>query len=201
MANAAWFNEKLSEYITPRVRLAWVNVLTPKRIKDKPDSKPTFSATGLVPKGADIKVLESAMAEAAKAKHGAKWQSNKKILVPIDSTSSNDKLEELADEFPVYIKAKAGEEYRPQIYVVKAGKLEKFEGEASEIYPGRWAMLGGTFYGYDNISKGVNFGLNRVILLEHDERLPIGGGGPRDSTEGFEGIDLGEGESAPSMFD
>lgn len=201
MANAAWFNEKLSEYITPRVRLAWVNVLTPKRIKDKPDSKPTFSATGLIPAGAVVKALEDGLAEAAKTKHGAKWQSNKKLLLPIDKTADHDKLSEFAEEFPLYIKAKAGEEYKPQVYVVKAGKLEKFEGEASEIYPGRWAMLGGTFYGYDNLSKGVNFGLNRVILLEHDERLPIGGGGPRDSTEGFEGIDLGEGESASSMFD
>jgi Protein of unknown function (DUF2815) len=198
MSKAAWFHEKLGEYITPRVRLAWVNVLTPKRIKDKPDSKPTFSANGLIPVGSDIKVLEDGLAEVAKVKHGAKWQANKKLLLPIDKTTNHDKLSEFAEEFPLYIKAKASEEYKPLIYVMKAGKMEEFKGEASEIYPGRWAVFGGTFYGYDNLSKGVNFGLNRVILLEHDERLALGGGA-RDSMEGFEG--LGEGESASSMFD
>lgn len=205
MANTAWFNEKLSEYITPRVRLVWPTLLTAKGIKGKPESRPRFTVTGIIPKDADVAALEKGMDEAARSLHGTKWKTNKKLLLAFDKTTEHDNAtlrEDYADEYPFYIKTSANEDSKPRLYVVKAGKIAPFEGEASDIYAGRWALLGGTFYPYDKASKGVNFGLNRVILLDHDERLPIGGGGPAtDSTEGFEGIDLGAGESASSMFD
>jgi hypothetical protein len=50
---------------------------------------------------------------------------------------------------------------------------------------------------------GVSFRLNRVILLENGERLPLAGGGPRPISAdggGFEAVDIGAGERASDMF-
>lgn len=202
-SNTAWFNEKLGEIISCRVKLVWPNLLTPSRIKGKPESRLRFTATGLIPAGSNTAALDKAFDEAARGLHGVKWKTNKKLLLALDSTAEHDNasIAEMAEEFPFYLKASANEDSKPRLYVVKAGKLETFEGEASDIYSGRWAFFGGGFYPYDKGSKGVNFGLNRVILADHDERLPVSGGGPAaDSTEGFENFELGEGESASDMF-
>lgn len=204
MANAAWYNEKLGEFITPRLKMAWPTLLVPQRIKGKPESRERFTVTGLIPPNADISALEKGFDEAMRSLHTAKWKNNNKLLLALDKTENSDApaLANLADEFPYFIKASANADSKPRLYVVKAGKIEQWEGDAGDLYSGRWAMFGGTFYPYDKGSKGGNFGLNRVILLDHDERLPIGGGGPAiNSTAGFEGVDLGEGESASSMFD
>lgn len=201
MANVAFWNENLGEFITPKLRLAWPNVLTARGVKDDPNSIPRFAVKGLVPADADMTVLDAAIAEAAKGEFGAKWKENKKLLLAIGTTKENEGLSAEAEEYPRFVSASAYEDQPPLIYRVEAGKLVLFDGEAKEIYSGRWAMLGVLPRAYNKVSKGVKFALKRVILLRHDDRLAIKGAGPRDSTEGFEGVDLGEGESASSMFD
>lgn len=48
--------------------------------------------------------------------------------------------------------------------------------DASEAYAGRWVRVSARAYAYDNVLKGVGFGLQNVQLLKHDDKF--GGSGP-----------------------
>lgn len=205
-----WTNEETGEIHTPKARMAWPTLLEPKRIKDKPDSKPKFSVSLLVPKTADVNPLAKAIAEALKTKFGAAWlkpdagkiasasdmldKINKKLICALKKTVDHEKLAEYAAEFPFVLSCSANEDFPPFIYGPDA---KKFAGGASEIYAGRWATSAGKLWAYDNVSKGVLFGLNRIQLLDHDE--PIAGGRVATSS-GFESVggtefDVGSGKA------
>lgn len=47
--------------------------------------------------------------------------------------------------------------------------------DAKEAYAGRWCRVTARAYAYDNVLKGVGFGLQNVQLLRHD--TPFSGGG------------------------
>lgn len=47
------------------------------------------------------------------------------------------------------------------------GALDKVTDE-KEVYAGRWARVTARAYAYDNVLKGVGFGLGNVQLLKHD---------------------------------
>jgi hypothetical protein len=194
MANygASWLNEKTGEIHTPRSRMAYPTLLEAKGIKDKPDSKPKFSVTLLIPKAADISVLKAALVEALVGKFGKDWQ-KKKLLMPLLKTVDQERLAEYADDYPLILRASANADYKPFIYGPDA---KQFNGQPSDIYAGRWAVVAGKFYAYDNVSKGASFGLNRIQLLEHDE--PVAGGRVATS-EGFEQVNIGSG-TADDVF-
>ena len=183
--NEAWLNDKTGEVHTPRARMAYPTLLEAKKIKDKPDSKAKFSVTLLIPKAANVDLLKSKLVEALVEKFGKEWQKNKKLLFPLLKTVDQERLAEYADDYPLILRCSANEGFPPFIYGPDA---QQFKGQASEIYPGRWATVAGKFFAYDNVSKGVNFGLNRIQLLEHDE--PIAGGRVATS-EGFETVNIG----------
>jgi hypothetical protein len=82
------------------------------------------------------------------------------------------------------IRAAANEGFPPFIYGPNA---QPFKGDASEIYSGRWAVVAGNFFGYDNVSKGVSFGLNRIQLLDHDDAIA---GGRVATNAGFEPVEV-----------
>ena len=196
----AFFHKDLGEFITPRVVLAWPNVLTVRRVKGDDTSPPRFTVTGLIPKSADISILLEEFNRAGKAEHGVMWGKKKTLQLAINNTADEPALEALADAYPHFIKGSAKAEYQPLIY---GPDIKPWAGEATEIYSGRRALLGGKFFAYKTGKGGVSFGLNRVILLENGERLPLAGGGPRPISAdggGFEAVDIGEGESASDMF-
>lgn len=195
----AFFNKAVGEFFTPRIVLAWPNVLTARRVKGDEKSDPRFTVSGLIPKEYDISVLLEEHARAARDEHGKDWEKNKKLRRAIDKTADDQGLEEFAEEYPFFIKASAKEAYKPLIY---GPNIKAWDGEASEIYSGRKALLGGKFFAYKTGKGGVSFGLNRVILLEHGEHLPLAGGGPRPLTDtsGFEAVDVGDG-GASEMFE
>ena len=180
----AWQNEKTGEIHTPRACMAYPTLLEPKRIKDKPDSKPKFSVTLLIPKSADVSLLKSGLVDALVEKFGKDWQKKKGLNFPLLKTVDQERLAEYAEEYPLILRCSANEGFPPFIYGADA---QPFKGGMSEIYAGRWATAAGKFFAYDNISKGVNFGLNRIQLLEHDE--PIAGGRVATS-EGFETVNI-----------
>lgn len=182
----AWFNERTKELHTPLVRFVWPTLLEARQIKGKADSKLKFSVSGLIPKGSNVKLLLDGIAEAAKSKFGAQWQS-KRLLLPIGKTAEVEALSAFADAYPTYIKASTGADYPPVVFGPD-GRIWK--GEPSDIYGGRWGVVAGTFYAYDNLAKGVNFSLNHVQLGRHDERI---GRSRIDTGEGFEAIDMGDG--------
>jgi hypothetical protein len=196
----AFFHKELAEFITPRVALAWPNVLTARRVKGDDTSPPRFTVTGLIPKSADISVLLEEFNRAGIAEFGTiPWGNRKSLQRAINNTADEQALEALADEYPYFIKGSAKAEYKPLIY---GPDIKPWDGEATEIYSGRRALLGGKFFSYKTGKGGVSFGLNRVILLENGEHLPLGGAARPISSDGagFEPVDIGEGESASDMF-
>ena len=93
---------------------------------------------------------------------------------------------EYAEAFPWLLRCSANAAFAPFVYGPNA---QKFEGDASEIYSGRWAVkrVAGNMYAYDNVSKGASFGLNRIQLLDHDEAIA---GGRVATNAGFEPVDI-----------
>jgi hypothetical protein len=196
----AFFHKELGEFITPRVVLAWPSVLTARRVPGDEAGALRFTVTGLFSKSVDISVLLEEFNRAGKAEFGAiSWGNKKSLHRAINTTADDEALQAFADEYPHFIKGVAKAEYKPLIY---GPDIKPWSGEATEIYSGRRALLGGKFFSYKTGKGGVSFGLNRVILLENGEHLPIGGAARPISADGsgFEPVDIGEGESASDMF-
>lgn len=192
--DTAWLNEETGEIHTPKGQMAWPNLLVAKSIKGKDDSKPSFSVTLLLPKASIIDLLKSMLVEALVQKFGAEWKKKKGLNYPLLKTVDQEALQQYAEAFPFILRCKANEDYPPFIYNSDA---TRFDGKPSDIYAGRWAVGAGKFYAYDNVSKGVNFGLNRIQLLDHDE--PIAGGRVATAS-GFEKFDSGAGKTTDSAF-
>ena len=206
--NEAWLNEKTGEIHTPKARMGWPTLFEAKRIKDKPDSKPKFSVTLLLPKAANINLIAKGVADALKEKFGANWLKsnsvppksisemldsvNKKLNNCLLKTVDQENLAEYAEDYPFILRCSANEGFPPFVYGADA---QLFHGDKSEVYAGRWAVVAGKFWAYDNVSKGVLFNLNRIQLLDHDE--PIAGGRVATS-EGFEQVNIGESNSGSS---
>ena len=193
--SVAWFNEETNEVHTPKGRLVYPNLLTPKGIKDDPSSKPKFGLTLLIPKGANFDALKKLAGDAATEKFGAKRPA--KLRSPFLKTEDQERLRDLAAEFPVLIRPSANTDFPPFIFGPDA---KRHTGDASDIYGGRWAICTVRAYGYDTAgNKGVAFGLQRVQLLDHDE--PIGGG-RIETASGFDAVAVKGGKATASdMFD
>lgn len=182
--NTAWLNEETQEIHTPKGRMVWPTLFTPKGIKGKADSKAKFSVTLLLPKSADIGMITTAIVEAAQSKFGKDWKS-KKLLLPLMKSVDEPKFAELADDFPFFLRCSASADYPPFVFGPDA---KRYQGEQSEAYSGRWAVVAGNAYAYDNVSKGVNFGFNRIQLLDHDDAIA---GGRVETASGFEPVAAG----------
>jgi hypothetical protein len=199
MSNAATIHPKTGNIVTPKGRLLWNALLTPRKGKNGQIGKYEFNIA--LPKDADLKVMQAEALAAGKDKlakafkdAGGKWPSS--VKNPFKKTAENDKLAEIADDFPVYIAARSKD--RPGV-VGPNGKAEGVEPEM--IYPGRWVKASIQAFGYETDgNKGVTFGLVNVQLLEDDEELVIGGGRVSAESE-FEGVGEAGGSDAGGMFE
>jgi len=197
VTNAATIHAKTGNIITPKGRLLWSSLFQPRKGMNGAVGKFEFNIA--LPKDADIKVLQQAALDAGKEKFakafkdaGGKWPSG--VKSPFKKASENDKLAEIAADFPVFIAARSKD--RPGL-VGPNGKAEGVEPEM--VYPGRWVKASLQAFAYENNgNKGVTFGLVNVQLLEDGEELVIGGGRVSAESE-FEGADAG-GESADALF-
>jgi Enterobacter phage Enc34, ssDNA-binding protein len=180
------------ELMTPKVRMAYPNLLTARIPMNASTGKPKYSVTLLIPGTANIEVLRKAVDDTRIAKLGKNVNLKHPVFL---ETKNSQPLAEYAGQFPVFIRVSATVEYPPFIFGPDA---KPFNGADSEIYGGRWAVAGLRPYSYDTSgNKGVSFGLQRIQLLDHDE--PISGG--RVATaEGFMPIDLKPGATADEMW-
>jgi hypothetical protein len=198
MANydTAWFNKETEEVHTPKCRMVYPNLITPRGMKGEDDSKPKFSVSLLIPKTANIDALKTLAADTAQAKFGQGWQT-KKLRNPFLKTVDYETLSELAEQFPSFIRVSANVEFPPFIF---NPDTSRFRGDASDIYGGRWAVGAVRAYGYDaKGNKGVAFGLQRIQLLDHDE--PIAGG-RIETASGFEAVSgVSSNTAAPATAD
>lgn len=190
----AWFNPASGEFITPLGILAWPQVLTAKATKGDASGRLRFTANLLLPKVANIELLLEEQEKALIGRFGVKARTNKKLRRAVVPTTDEPAFEPYVEKFPYYVKAANNAPRRPQVYDGK----EEFIGDADQIYSGRAAIIGGTFYAYEQ--GGVKFGLDRVILGAHGEPLDIKGGTVRDTLAGFESVNLADDETADDMW-
>jgi hypothetical protein len=190
----AWLNEKTGDIHSPKGRLVWPALLEAKTNRKVPNSKPKFNTVLLIPKGADVSAIVADIQAAAEAEHGKDWK-KKKLRLPLAQTKDEPRLVEFAEAFPYVLKPSANADFKP---FVLGPNAKPFQGDASDIYSGRWAIIAGRAWGYSTGSDGVGWNLNRVQLLDHDD--PIANG-RIDTSEGFEAIEVdgptGQGAVAP----
>jgi Protein of unknown function (DUF2815) len=198
--NKAYIHDKTGNIVTPKGRILWNELFQPRKAKGGKDGKYEFNL--LIPKTADIAVMKEQALEAGKAKFpklfkdaAGKWPSS--VKSPFKKTAENDKIAELADDYPMFFAARSKD--RPGV-VAPNGKSEGVEPE--HVYAGRWAKASVQAFAYETDgNKGVTFGLINVQLLDSDEELVIGGGRVSAESE-FEAADAADGDrSASQMFD
>lgn len=201
--NKAYIHPKTGNLVTPKGRVLWNALFTARKAKNGKDGKFEFNLA--IPKGADMKVLFDAALEAGKEKFGkafkdaaGKWPSN--IKSPFKKSDANDKLGDIAVEFPTFFAARKSGKDTPPGVVGPNGRAEGVTPE--QVYPGRWARATVQAYAYEfEGNKGVSFGLINVQLLDNDDELVIGGSAPSAESE-FEAAEgeLAEGQGAEGMF-
>jgi hypothetical protein len=190
-----WVNAATGKIMVPG-RMVWPTLFEPRGIKNKPDSKPKFSVTLLISKTVDLSALEQSIDEAGRRMFGVKWKENKKLLRCLLETVDDSNLAEYAEDFPKFLRTGATSENPP--YLVGPDTKKYDEMVHGAVYSGRWALLEGSAYPYDNVSKGVGFGVERIQFREEAE--PIAGGRVRTSV-GFEPMSFAPGASADAVWD
>ena len=102
----------------------------------------------------------------------------KKLREPLIENEDED----TCDDFPMVLRAGCPETRRPGLReITEEGTYQELE-DPGDCYPGRWAQATLSCFAYDNASKGVSFGIENVLLLDHDECF---GGRPADPDEDF----------------
>lgn len=206
--NKAFIHPKTGNIVLPKGKILWSSLFTPRKTRNS-TGDPKHEYNHLIPKGADIKVLQEEALRVGKEKFGkafsdakGKWPSG--IKSPFKRTESNDKLvaglEDAnlkVEDFPFFVAARSKD--KPGV----VGPNGKSEGvDADQVYPGRWARATVQAFAYDsNGNKGVSFGLINVQLLDNDDELVIGGGrvNPESEFEPAEGAG-DDSSSSDSMF-
>lgn len=182
---SAWVNEKTGEIMSPKGLLVWPALLEAKINRQYPNNPPKHSCTLLIPKAANTDAIKAEIARAAEAKYGKDFR-KKKVDYPLLPTKDHEKLAQFAAEYPSYLKASSNKDFPPFIIAPNA---KPFDGDASDIYSGRWGIIAGNAWGWGQ-NVGVGWNLNRVQLLDHGDPLPVGGGGAARTVEGFESVDV-----------
>lgn len=167
--------------VTPKGRLVYPNLFEPRVYKGETDAtKGKYSTKLLLPKEADLSILEAAVEAAIAAAH---WPARTKVAKPIARTIDDERWEEFSDEYPAILSASAygysltGKLNSPPT-VVFANPNNVCTDE-TEVYGGRWAVLAVYAKTYAGKEHGASFGLNHVQLLGDDD--PIGHARPRAS--------------------
>lgn len=167
--------------LSPICRLSYPHLHTAKPVGKKGDAnaKKKFSVSLLIPPTCDISLLKKAAEEAAVAEWGSKVR-EMRIKSPFL------KAEEYKYEgyLPGWVLLRPSAESKPTVVEPKNGALIRIvEDDPEIVYPGRWATVSLNTFAYDtNGNKGISFGLNNVMLLNHDESL----GGRMKAEDEFE---------------
>lgn len=174
-----------TKVITPKVRLSFVNVWTPRAMKAGDD--PRYGVSVIIPKDdkellAKLDAAIKAAAEAGKAsKFGGKDPSTiKKFKWPLrDGDEERDQNPEYANSMFV----SASSKNQPGMLDIDGTEIE----DQSKIYSGVYAKVSINFYPFNfNGSMGIACGLNNIKKVEDGEALS----GRASAEEDFEDDDL-----------
>lgn len=155
------------------------------------DAKPAYEVTLLFPKGADLKALKSAAANAAKEK----WGDKAAALKPRSPIRDGDGLKQTGDPHP--------DEYRGHWFIkfrsynkpgiVNRIGLQPIDSE-EDFYSGCWCKVTASPFAYGGpgtaYAPGVSFWLNNILKIRDDEPFSSRVAADADFAE--------EGEEAPA---
>jgi hypothetical protein len=162
--------------VTPPAILSYPHLFEPWA-GPKGDQTPKYSACFVFPAGTDLSELKAKALAAARAKWGDKADElirANKIRMPFREDVEGKGYPEGSvfiicrnDSPPGVVSRFAGDDGKPRAIT----KEEQVNGNANEMYPGVIVRgLVGAF-AYDNVNKGVSFGLNGVQRIEDGTRL------------------------------
>jgi Enterobacter phage Enc34, ssDNA-binding protein len=188
----AWFNPKTGEIHTPRVRMIYPSLLEPSRPMDNETAEEKYSVTLLIPAKSNIDVLREHVDALRTKQFGAKYEQKHPVFL---DTAKFKSMTDLVEDYPTHIRASATLKYPPLLF---NPDTSPFKGDASEVYGGRWCVATLRPYAYNaKQNKGVALGLQRVQLLQHDDRI---GGGRVYSSDGLDSVDIAGVTTTDDLF-
>lgn len=156
--------------LTPICRLSFPNLFTAKSVGKNPkaDAKKVYSASLLIPPTCDLTLLKKMASEAAQLEWGAKV-AEIKLKTPF-LKAEDHKYE---GYLPGWTLLRPSAMNKPTVVELQNGSMVKLtEDDPESVYPGRWCQVSLNAFTYDvNGNKGVSFGLNNVLLLNHDDSI------------------------------
>lgn len=187
------------EIVLPESRISFEVLGLAERYQNKPENKPRWGATFLVPQGSDIaKKVDALIVEVATAKWGAKA---KKYLDDIltDKKAScwinGDKKEYDGYQDMMALTAyRYQDKGRPLVMDSDTSPIYKvdgtlYEGKGGRIYSGCFVKAKVDVYAQDNSTgKGIRAELKVVQRLRNGDAF---GGGTPPTADGFEAIEEG----------
>ncbi len=182
---------------TPRGKISFPALITPRANPSKPNDPPKYQVTLLIPPTANIEVMQTEAAAAARAKWGDTLPPNLRSPFLKAEELVGEKGRTYGDEFNGWTVIRLWSKMKPDLVDGSGQRVD----EEREIYAGRWARISVRPYAYSKDgNRGVSFGLQNVQLLEND--TPIAGARARAEDE-FETVtpsgDTGS-ASAGSVF-
>ena len=161
--------------LTPPGRMLYPSLFVKSLARGETDeNKAKYQCSLLFPAGADLTAMMEA-AEECREENCTKAQIKEgKIKMPFLKTADQNKLADMAEEYPVLIRCSAT--YKPDVRGPSVNVISE-EDAPKEVYMGRWARLTVNPYKWTHPTGGlgVSLGLQNVQLLDHDD--PIAGGG------------------------
>ena len=149
--------------VTPTFRASFVNVFEPR--ENTQSGKLEYSVKMIFDKDADISELKEIIKEAIRNKWGDKAPKNLKMPLRSGNESDLDKYPEDKDKIIANAKSVM---YPPGLIDTKT-KQEIIDPK--EFYSGCYARASVVCYAYDNVSKGVAFGLQNLLKVKDGEPL------------------------------
>lgn len=167
----------MSEFITPKGRVSFPHLFEPHGF-DGQEKK--YSVQLVIPKGTkEVEVFVAAVRARAKELVEAKWPNvvdrPKKPLFALkdgDTWEGNDgnlKKDKYPEYEDAYVFTASSKKRKPGVINAQGQPIM----DANEVYPGCYARISFNSFAYDNVNKGVSFGLQN--LQKRDDGEPLGG--------------------------
>ena len=159
--------QEFVKFTTPSFVLSYPDLFVAKQFKGQGEAK--FSLTAMFPKKTtDMKVLKKQIKRAANDFFGAKKPHGFRDPIKDGDEMTNDDGDPIEANKGYWI-VRFATKRAPGI--VDKDRNILTEADADELYPGCICRLTGNAYAYDNINKGVSFGLNNVQKLKDGDPL------------------------------
>ena len=149
--------------VTPTFRASFVHVFEPRQ--NEQSGKLEYSVKMIFDKDADLTPLKDIIKEAVRNKWGSNPPKNLKVPLRDGNDSDLDKYPEDANKIIANAKSVM---YPPGLIDAKT-KQEIIDPK--EFYSGCYARASIVAYAYDNVSKGVAFGLQNLLKIRDGEPL------------------------------